>query len=194
MIAQLDDIVSDSPPRQAVLQLLELADQYQRHSKWDYYESVLMQILESFPQEPLSSAASVRLIQFWSSQELNLRRSQVRQAGGVKRSTNPNQIQNNFNQILQTNNETPDLFSGGSFACGWSSRFESAFEFRFRTRSARVEYHLATAGAFDVRTFNENRARSCSQPASATAFGIAASSTGCQAGIGCDFPEIINRQ
>jgi hypothetical protein len=36
MIAQLNDVISGAPPRQAVLQLLEIADQYQRNSKWDY--------------------------------------------------------------------------------------------------------------------------------------------------------------
>jgi len=108
MIAQLNDVISGAPPRQAVLQLLEIADQYQRNSKWDYYETVLMQILESFPQEPLSSTASVRLIQLWSSQELNLQRLSVRKTGSTKQAVDVNRTRNNFNQILQANRDNPD--------------------------------------------------------------------------------------
>ena len=108
MIAQLNDVISGAPPRQAVMQLLEIADQYQRNTKWDYYETVLMQILESFPQEPLSSTASVRLIQLWSSQEMNLQRLSVRKTGSIKQAVDRNRTRSNFNQILQTSRENPD--------------------------------------------------------------------------------------
>ena len=108
MIAQLDDVISGSPPRQAVLQLLEIADQYRKNSKWDYYETVLMQILQSFPQEPLSSTASVQLIQLWSSRELNLRRLSNLRTGSVKQAVDINRTRDNFNQILQASREDPE--------------------------------------------------------------------------------------
>ena len=108
MIAQLDDIISGSSPRQAVLQLLEIADQYRRNSKWDYYEAVLMQILESFLKEPLSHSAAVELIQFWSSQELNIQRLKNRKTGSVRRTVNPGKTRRNFNQILNVNRENPE--------------------------------------------------------------------------------------
>lgn len=109
MIAQLNDVVGRAPARQAIQQMLELAEEYRENHQWDYYEAVLMQVMENYADEPASSAAAVQLIRFWASEEMALQRLSNRNTRVTSRQLDRVQLGNDLQQILQTAAEQPEL-------------------------------------------------------------------------------------
>lgn len=98
IIAQLNDVVGRAPPAQAVQQLLDLAEQYRRNRQWDYYDAVLMQIIENYPAEPSSALAAVQLIQLWTSREMTQLRLSNRSTNMVARSIDTARWQEDLEQ------------------------------------------------------------------------------------------------
>jgi len=109
MIAQLNDVVGRAPARQAIQQMLELADEYRENHQWDYYETVLMQVIENYASEPASADAAVQLIRFWASEEIALQRLQNRNTRVTSRQIDRVQLSADVQEILQTAAESPEL-------------------------------------------------------------------------------------
>lgn len=104
-IAQLNDFIAGMTPQQATVQLYEVANEYKKNHDWDFFESVLMKIVEDFPAHPLAATAAVDLIQLWGSQEMRALRLEGRQATQVRQQVDQNQLRNDLNNIRPASGE-----------------------------------------------------------------------------------------
>lgn len=107
MIAQLNQVVGRSPGSQAVQQLLELAEQYRRNAQWDYYDAVLMQAIENYPDEPATGLAAVQLLQLWTSREMTQLRLSNRNTSVVSRQIDSARLSEELEAFLSEATEEP---------------------------------------------------------------------------------------
>jgi photosystem II stability/assembly factor-like uncharacterized protein len=69
LIAQLRNITAGMSDAQAALQLAQLAHEYQKRARWDLTEATLVELVERYPDEPVSHLAMRRLLRLWSAVE-----------------------------------------------------------------------------------------------------------------------------
>lgn len=83
--AQLLQLVRDLPPATAAQLHRELAEDFLSHGHWDLGASVLLQILDRYPDEPAASQATLTLVRLYSSSELAHTQRQTRSAAAQLR-------------------------------------------------------------------------------------------------------------
>ena len=69
LIAQLRRITAGMSDAQAALQLSQLAAEYRERAEWDLAEATMVELVERFPNEPVSHLAMRRLFRLWSGAE-----------------------------------------------------------------------------------------------------------------------------
>jgi len=69
LIAQLHQSTDGLRSEQAAQQLLQLAETYRRHAKWDLAEATLIELVGRFPNEPAAVNGMRRLFQTWAGAE-----------------------------------------------------------------------------------------------------------------------------
>lgn len=70
ILAQLQDLVGSLPPEQGAATLAIAWDEHRRHARYDLAESVAMEMLRRYPQEPVTREAMTWMISLWTSSEL----------------------------------------------------------------------------------------------------------------------------
>lgn len=74
LIAQLDEVVVKSPPAQAAIQMAQVAETYRLNGHWELAELTMVQLVEKYPDEPVSFRAMQWLMQSWGSAEMTWRK------------------------------------------------------------------------------------------------------------------------
>lgn len=69
LVAQLREVTEGMRAEQAALQLVELAEDYKRLSRWDLAEATLIELIERYPDQPVARSAMRWLFQWWSGVE-----------------------------------------------------------------------------------------------------------------------------
>ncbi len=75
LLAELRGALQGLPKSQAVLQLVQLADDHRRRGQWSLAEAVQIEIINRYPEEPAAAEAMLWLLRFWSSEEMSWQRS-----------------------------------------------------------------------------------------------------------------------
>ena len=76
LVGQLEDIVSRMPDAQAAFQISELSALYLSTGQWELAELTLIELVQRYPDEPVSLQATEFLLQSWGSSEAIWRRLQ----------------------------------------------------------------------------------------------------------------------
>lgn len=70
ILAQLQDLVGSLPAEQGASTLAIAWDEHRRHARYDLAETVAMEMLRRYPQEPVTREAMTWMISLWTSSEL----------------------------------------------------------------------------------------------------------------------------
>lgn len=89
LIAQLSEAVRNMPATQAAQQLSQLAESYRARGEWELAETALLQLVESYPNDPVAQRALQSLVQSWSSAEVTWRRVKKTAVAGQKVKVDP---------------------------------------------------------------------------------------------------------
>lgn len=102
LLAELRGAVQGLPKSQAVLQLVQLADDHRRRGQWELAEATQIEIINRYPDEPAAAESMLWLLRFWSSEEMSWQRSRQvgLQAGQV--TTDRTALLNKLQQLVES--------------------------------------------------------------------------------------------
>lgn len=87
------EFVKGLPKPQAAAQLVSLANQFRANSQWDQAEAVMLELIQNYPDEPVTREAMVWLLHLWSSDEMAWHRSKTINITASQRTTSRSEIQ-----------------------------------------------------------------------------------------------------
>lgn len=101
LLAQLDNLLGPLPPAEAAAQLKALAEEYRAKGEWALAEETYANLLDHYPQEPVTVEAMKWLVEYWTSTELNWQRLRATKSGIIKRdSRNREQVAGDIQQAI----------------------------------------------------------------------------------------------
>jgi photosystem II stability/assembly factor-like uncharacterized protein len=101
LIAELRrGIIKGMPKAQAAAQLVGLANDFRRRSRWDQAEAVMLELIQNYPDEPVTREAMVWLLHLWSSDEMAWHRSKSVNLEANQKSTSRTVIQQRMQQLV----------------------------------------------------------------------------------------------
>ena len=151
LVAQLKDVIGRAPADQAARQLWQLAGQYQRRSQWTLAEAALLELVKSYPREPISLEAMRWLLTFWTSEEMTWQRLRAQTVGNMSVSTDRSVVESNIEEFDQL------LREGGTAA-----------ELRNQVRSQSSPLTIQQTGGTQPQEFQTPRAAARSGPLAGT--------------------------
>ncbi len=92
VIAELSQITQGMPDEQAAWGLIQLADDYRRRRQWDLVEATLVDLVERYPDQPVTLSAMRWLFQFWAGAEPAWQRVRAVKVSGRRLSVNANSV------------------------------------------------------------------------------------------------------
>jgi photosystem II stability/assembly factor-like uncharacterized protein len=102
LIAELQrGVIRGMPRSQAAAQLVSLANDFRRHSHWDQAEAVMLELIQNYPDEPVTREAMVWLLHLWSSDEMAWHRSKSVKLEAHHKSTSRSVIQQRMQRLVE---------------------------------------------------------------------------------------------
>ena len=94
------DIINGLPKPQAAAQLVSLANLFRQQAQWDQAEAVMLELIQNYPDEPVTREAMVWLLHLWSSDEMAWHRSSGVKIEAQQKSTSRTAIQERMEQLV----------------------------------------------------------------------------------------------
>ncbi|GAB4155458.1 MAG: hypothetical protein Tsb009_32250 [Planctomycetaceae bacterium] len=98
MIAQLDSITKGMNQQRAALQILDLANEYKRHARWELAEAAMIELVMRYPQTPAAIEGMQWLFQLWTGAEPVWQRLKQIHVGRTRKQPDSSQFQNRLEQ------------------------------------------------------------------------------------------------
>lgn len=101
LLAEVRDVVSELPRQEAAMQLTQLASDYRHRGQWELAEATLIELINLYPEQPISGDAMLWLLQFWGSQEMAWQRSRDVSLEAGRSTTSRAAIQKTLSRLVE---------------------------------------------------------------------------------------------
>ena len=98
LLSQTQDVIGQLPPEQAAWQLAQIAELHLRNGQWELAEFTLTDLIERYPDQPVSHRAMQRMIQAWIGIEPSWQRLRTSEFGQHRIAGNPISTARQLNQ------------------------------------------------------------------------------------------------
>ena len=108
ILAEVRDVVSELPRQEAAMQLTQLASDYRQRGNWELAEATLIELINLYPDQPISGDAMLWLLQFWGSQEMAWHRSRDVDLEAGRTTTNRAELQKKLSRLVEESGRASD--------------------------------------------------------------------------------------